>query len=801
MPRVIWSPAAGTDDAGQNRNTQNFGSTGGTWANEMRLQASYTSATGTGDTINDIGIRFIGTIPAGTKAIPTAKLDLSAWYSTHTAAAGVVANIHLEKRQSTVTFPVTGQYVYPDLEGRMSSRTTASADITWDGTSVVKYDAELAPLFKELLKDIGGAVYANPNDPTDLIATSPTTVDIINPVVLIRASLLTGSQIMDMRITAYDSYLNATTNMALAKYKIPKLDMVITPQDQPQTPSDRRTHILVLTDSIGWALQPGQTYSNSLMSFVFAGKIDTDGFYRLDNPPGGQVSVVSGGQAYSIDDPYGDGGLGSIKLEGRQGFTTYGVLKDRLIHAFGVSPTDIVIHPMGLGGTTASAVGRSQGIWSSATDKNATYASLSTVNVNGNLSEITNPLWLYPGGEEGQNALQVLKNTSIERLIVLYIGGGNDFFGVTYEGAGGFLPISRSMSVWNNAQTQVQTAYQDIGRFCKNLRAAAGGSPPEFMIMGYPNFCTDDSRLPKIKVNPGLPPDPSFHRGSWPSASSPDAWYGGPNSASDPNSYMAPLGSVEGAMRGSDTINMIPHIPWFLHYRSGNASYAQTNVPGVNITGLPRPSNKYDLGIFWQFKALSYCTGTFNYEYKSNDFRSWYGHWAADHYGGNGFSGATNADKWNTAFQVFSSVPPLYSNSYPYSVVWSNSNALFADLRNIKITIPYCARDITNETINGGMQTVIGGAAASAIATLKSEGLTCQFVPLWDSLGAEVGTGATASADIWAFLDGVHLTQAGAEKYNDAFISRARVASPILQTLTNWSSETTSRFMPFMNPT
>ncbi len=762
MPSYNWRAAASADDAGQQIGGGSYSITG----TELRLVAHTTNSSR-----RHVGIRFNGTIPAGTIAVQ--NVSISGFIATGTLT-GVNCKIYLQKTLSSNSFRTGTSAGVNDVISR--TKTTASVD--WvqayaNGDDFTTPD--LQDIFKELL-EFAGAVFADVNRP--YIATTATSSDIVNPVIIFEG---TDVAINEIRLRSFDSVTNV-----LSQYKIPTLKINIVPEESILIPSDRRTHIAILSDSIGWALQPGQSYPTSRMSFVANGSIYTNGLIELEGVPGGMVSVVYNGQAYTIDDPYGGGGAGSITLQGREGFTTRGVLKDKLMETFGVADTDIIMHSYGLGGTTVAEFPRSQGIWSSQKDHTVAYESLADIpDPSADLSAtLTNPLWNYVD-ETGHTLLELLRDTSIERLLIIFIGGGNDTFNHGYGTA--LIPMSRDSASWATAKAKVKAAYKDLFRFCRAVRLAEGGSDPEFILAGYPNFSTDDPRIaPRVVTTPV---GGAFHRGSFPAASSPDTQYGGASGTDGPGGgsgpYMAPY--------GSGSVNVIPHIPWFLAY-SQAASAVQTNIPGVNLTAygaLPRRMFKGDLGMFLQVKAFNCFAKTFNTDYTASVYGEWYSHWGADHYGAS-FAGLTNADKWTNGKGFFVG---LY-NTYPYS---ASLSALPTDsnvyIINTKIAVSYCTRYITNQTVNEVIQYVTGEGGQEAMDELAiSDSMQCQYVNLFNCLGADVGSGVTASAGTWAFLDGIHLTEAAAEMYCEALIARARLNSNILQTLTDWSYEATARF-------
>ena len=758
------------DDASQQVTGSNY------WANatELRITASTTVSQQ-----RAIGLRFIGTIPANTKSVP--QVSISGFIATGTQT-GINCKIYLQKSLTTNAFR-------SDLSAGVDdviSRPRTSASVNWVEPFVNGDDfttPELTDLFKELMQDLGGAIFDDIGNP--LVSSNGTQQDIVNPTIILVGNTLPSGSNQEARFLSFDNITDP-----ISAYKTPCLGITVVPMGDIQVPSDRRTHIAILSDSIGWSLMPGGYFSeyatgktDTLMSFATSLGVYQNGMFRIEHPPGAFISLIYNGQPYSIDDPYGQGGMGAIKPEGRQGYTPNGILKDRLIEKFGVADTDIVIHAYGLGGTTAGPCARTTGTWSSTKGTSESYQSLSTIsNPGGDLSSVlTNPLWNYVDST-GHTLITLLRDTSIERLLVLYIGGGNDAFGTSYQGGAGKLPMSLTQSVWDNQRNTLITAYEDIFRFCRDVRSAASGTDLEFLLVGYPNMPTDDPRVTPINVYEGAPPSGAYHRNSWPAITDPDPEYGGSNGA---GGLMAPY--------GTGSVNVIPYIPWFLHYTT-DPSKVTTNVQGVVISGLPRPAEKADLGMFLQIKSFNYCTETFFPEYYGTRYRDWYAHWGADHYGyRSDFLGGTNVDKWNNAKGFFGGT----YNSSPYSAA-SQGNIPW---NNLKIAIPYCARAITNQTVNGMLQYVTGTAAVSAVSTLQSEGLQIQYVDLWNSLGSSVGSGVTASGGTAEFLDGVHLTQAGSETFADSIIDRARPNSPMLQTLTDWSHESTARFMPFFDTT
>ncbi len=765
MPSYVWRAEHNLDDANQDVPGYNYGHSG----SELRLRADNDN-----NVRKVVGIRFIGVIPANTKSIPQATV--SGLIATGTEI-GANCDILLQKSLTTNQFKNSAGSGPDDVVSRPLTTTSISWVQTMSNNDSFT-TPDLRPLFKELM-ELAGAVFGNPGEP--YVATSPTAQDIQNPIVIFRGKLISPPD-NEVRFYSYNSVSDPLT-----RTRIPKLTINIVLNDPILVPSDRRTHVAILSDSIGWALQPGQQYTDSLMSFAAFGAIQTTGMIKLEQPPGGIVSIVHNGQPYTIDDPYGAAGMGSITPEGRQGYTQYGILKDRLMHAFGVAETDIVIHAYGLGGTTAGPASRTQGVWSSSKPKEEPYDSLANIaNPGGNLDGIlTNPLWNYYDAG-GQTLIDLLRDTSVERLLLIYIGGGNDAFATSYDSA--LLPMNATpadQALWDTTKATIKQAYKDIFNFCKDVRDAAGGSEIDFLLVGYPNFATDDPRIAPRVVQVDSAPGGTYHRGSWPSISNPDSWYGGSN-GTDMGGSMAPY--------GSGNVNVIPHIPWFLAYTyffNGGNHIAETNIPGVDMNAygpLPRPMQKGDLGMFLQVKAFNFAYKTFDADYMGTEYERWYSHWAADHYGAS-FAGWTNQDKWNTAENFFRAA----YNAYPYSSAANNN--LLVSATNTKIAISYCTRNISNLTVNSMLHYTTGEASEEAIADLQAGGLQCQYVNLWDCLGSEVGSGVTASAGTWAFLDGVHLTKEASELYADEIIARARLSSPILQTLTDWSAEATSRFL------
>lgn len=767
---------AGANDAFQQGNA---GGSGYTNAGDLRIVASSTATSR-----RNVGLRFNGTIPAGTTKI--SEINVSGYLSQGTAT-GVNCTIYLQKSLTTSAF-IAGGSAGP---GDVNSRPTTTTGISWVQTYANGDTAEtpsLIPLFKELMEDLGGAEFAHPTDPT--IATTPTMVDIVNPVVLFKGNTIGGSN-QEIRFIPYDSVVDNP----LGYYKTPVLTVNATGSEEAQPPSDRRTHVAILSDSIGWALMPGEKIDESIMTFTILGNIEKTGLIKLEGVPAGMVAVKHDGIYYSIDDS-----ASGIRPEGRKGFTEKGYLKDVMLETFGVTNSDIIIHSYGLGGTTIGPSGRSSGIWSNSKyhgGDTGTYESLAdipdpTADLDGIL---TNPLWTFTD-ETGHTLLQLLRDTSIERLLIIYIGGGNDVFNHAYQF--GYLPMSRSQSSWDSLRDGIKTAYQDLFKFCRDVRLGAGGSDPEFIISGYPNFMTDDPRIPERNVYNGTPGG-SYHRGPtppFPAITDPDSAYGGPTGSSG---YMAPI--------GTGSVNAIPHIPWFIFYNR-YPDLVVNNVPGVDPNdhgSLPRPMVKADLGMFLQLKAFNYLWLTFNEDYHdTGPYQRWYGHWAADHYGSS-FAGFDNATKWTNAKGFFEAIYDVYPYSagvqYLITDAALNIPRWKASITNTKIAISYCTRYITNQTVNEVLQYVTKGAAEDAIDYLSGPlggNMSCQYVELFDCLGSEVGTGDYASAGLWAFIDGVHLTDVASEIYCRKLIERARPNSEILKTLTNWSVESTSKFFQFL---
>lgn len=761
MVRILLKPLASTDDASQN----------GDYGYNYSTNASYAlirSQTGMTSIQRDSGIRFPGTLaPAGTISIPEIYIQ----GFTHSGYDDPNCDIYVQDSLSPTTFPASAG---PNDILETNRPTIGGVSIPWIANNIGNgpwKSPSLVDLARALMIK-AGATFTNP---TDLIAATPTTVAIENPTFIFRGRHDYNSQ---FRISSYDSYA-ASPNEQTA-YKIPTLFAQIVADDEPITPSDKRLHIAILSDSIGWAFQPGSTVSNVLVSGVLFGQPYSSGFMRLDNTPAAMVATYVGGQAYLIDDPWGSG----IRPEGRKGFTTRGILKDRLIDTFHVQSDEIVIHPYGLGGTTVTRITKSTGAWSNASDINETERLLSTVNVNGNLNDLTNSLWNYHD-DTGRTLIDLISDTSIERLMIVYIGGGNDFF--NWQNTGGLnLPINRTpanQTSWDTNKGALQSGYEEIGRFCHQLRQAKGGSKIEFVICGYPNFATDDPLVGPIKVHIGAPTSNSYHGTISLSTTTPDAWYGGPG---DTEGYMSPYGGP----------HPIPQVPFLLNYLTNYG--LTTNIAGITIPPGPRPMNKDDLGFFWQLKGGNYTISTWSYD-SDTDFRSWFSHWAADHYGDKGI-GATDADKWNLVRGTTNDPNSLWDGAPPASAFLP---------ANFAIRVPYGARNINNETINGGMHEIIQGAAEAAITQLQAESITCQYVNLWDCLtgvyigsdpkDADAGSGTTASAGRWAFIDGVHLTYPASQIYADSFIGQARNNSSMLQNLTQWGPEWHSKFMPFFN--
>lgn len=794
MPSYLWRPQADTDTAYSQEN----GGTFSTASNDLRIRS---------DSNPDItfryhaGVRFIGTIPAGTIELNSAVLKGN---FTNDTFDDPNCNIYLH---GIAQPPAFANSFGADI---MSRTYNASSYFSWVGSAVASpFEIDLTSIFRKYLEDVGGADFSDPENIT------PTQVDIINPTILLKANT---NAPLEMRLFSYHGTAIDT------RYKMPALDIHFTLNQPVLQQSDRRIHIATVTDSYGWSLQPGVSRAPGLrysfaitLNGVVLG-INTTGLLKFtDETPGGYYTLSENGTDYSITAPE----VGYYP-EGRQGYTEDGLLKEELVDKLNVNPTDIIIHPFGLGGTTISTNPLTNGSWTSQKDKSQPYVSL-IGNSNPALDldpadpniedSLTNPLWNYVD-PTGATLIQLLRDTSIERLMIVQTGSGNDALQHGIENA--LLPMNKTpdnLASWQAERVKVKVAYKIFINFCRAVRAAAGGSEIEWIIMGYPNMPVEEPRLPTpITVNDSAPVAGTWHRGTYSGLlSNPDVEYGGAGA----NSKMAPYASAP-----AKGIWQVPHL---LTYSLWPSSVNTTNVPGVAITGLPRAFEKTDLGYHWQLKAFLYFNKTFKYHWElGGAYRDWYVHWAADTYGyvatsfrpgGYDIFSPNWAEKnqWDNMWDAFRVTDPIPGGAYwtfPYPPSSERQQIIglgnAADsVMNLKIAVPYCIRHVTQDNVNEVLQYVTLGTQ-DAVDELYDEAadagdtnLQVQYVNLFDSLGSELGAGQYASAGDWAFLEGVHLTKLGSIAWIDAMIERAKPNSPMLQQMADWSYDATARFMTF----
>lgn len=769
------------------------------------------------------GVRFNGTIDAGVASVPQASLTFRANPST---VASVPLHIYAEKNLTPAVFPSAAGST--DL----THRTKTTASVATSTPAVAGKQDIIIDLGRDIFKELmvlAGATFPTTGDV--YTATVATTSPIVNPVFIVQGDVLTvgaSPATKDFWVYSYDNYIadaastNATTkaNAPLTLAHNTMLSVLALPLGTVLGGTDTRTHFALCQDSYCWATQPSGArapYDSVQYSGFLFGSLISQGIFvakdgELDTPGGVPVGYANSGlgtttDGYQIIDADGSTfGQGRMVPEGRSGYTTRGVLKDRLVDHFGVTAARAIIHDYGYGGTTIGDAETTTGNWAEASpgvslDTITTYSTFGTTFPN---TVVSNPLYNYRDRADGHSMLSLLVDPTIKYTTVVLPTGGNNWFA---KGARtGLLPQSRTTGEWDEVSAAVTAGILTMIRFCKRAWSSASGrvsgASIDFIVPGLPNLQVDDPRIPTISVNVGAPAFAHFHRGSFPSATNPDDWYSGPNGtaatthvdawATAGGPAMAPYGNTTTTPAGSGgatagaggtpQVNVIPHIPHPFQYRFPNntilgqtTSSPQTNVAGFTIATVPsggRPCTKDDLGISLQLKAFSWCPATWNADFNTS-YRDWYAHWAADHFGGsfsNIGSGTAGQNQWDNAHAAFIAT----YGSFPYSGASIQDGAPALPWNNLKIAVAYCSRNVTNDTLNSCLH-LLQPAAESACSTLAGESISAQFVPLWDILGSAVGSGDTASGDRDMFLDSVHLTLAAAKLWCDGLISRARV--------------------------
>lgn len=815
---------ADQDDCSQRASTSSYSST-----SQTLITAN--AATAANVTQSSFGIRFIGDIPSGTAQIPL--MSINGYATSGTSATAVPLTIRAQILPNTTAVAAGPNTFKSGTTAGADDLTSASGTSgrTWstNSTSVshttgpsTNFSWAINPDTVKELMISAGAVFAGSNP---YIATTATQVPIHNPAFRIDGNLLTaGSSPANIAFQTlpYDTVTAATTaNKAVQLLQIPSLQFDSIGIQPLVSGRDKRVHIMLCTDSTGWGLGPSLDPVNVKLPEVrislgyIAGNLDTTGLLTIkdttwDTVPAGQpyggvprgyatIKDPTSGVWLQITDVYGTlYGKGPLVPEARSGYTSKGVLKDRLIAQLGISPSEAIIHSFVYGGTTVSPVGTTTGVWSSTTAFNKTYTSLSTITDYSNLTGISNPLWSQLFDDTGRNALQVLSDPTIENLLIVYIGGGNDVFSSNFFASGGtmVLPLASNSSTLINAMhDQINQGYIDFFTFCKGVRDFYGTVSTrvhEEHLLGYMNFVTSDPRVPEIVVNAGGPKDNTgtlladFHAGAYTSITTGlDAWYGGPNGTSlvtggTATPAMAPFGATAGVTAvtpGTGVANVMPHIPMHLNYGGQNVPVIGSSIPApvTNMAGglpiartSPRAMQKDDLHFTRNLKMANYCYNTFNSEINatgSGSYARWFSHAAADHFGGTVGNPSTLAG-WQNARSSFEAA--LQSN-YPKSA----TNALNLPWDNLNILFSYCTRNITNDNVNQIFRSVVKPAAVSAVATLKTAGHDIKYLDMGNAVGTAYGTGDLASGDLSTTLDGVHLTHSAAIVFNNQYIDRA----------------------------
>lgn len=815
----ICQTGADRDDCVQRPTTNAYLATG-----QTGLQVAATTAV-VGATIY-AGIRFIGAIPAGTVRVPSMTITGYTGASTTSTCPPVVIRTQIPTSQSAVaTGPNQFKAATPvgadDLTSASgtSGRVFGTATTTYTHTTGANtnFTITIDPLQVKEMMVAAGATFTGA-DP--LVADAPgTVVAFTNPTFRLEtADLAPGASpsILTFQMRAHDQVTAAAdSDKAILQVQLPTLTFDAIPAEPLIVGDDERVHIMLITDSIGWGLGNGFTTPYKIpqcrvsLGYIL-GTLDTVGLLELTDtswdtvPAGESYGGVNRGYAtlqdpasglwLQVTDPKGDGGHGALLPEARSGYTEKGVLKDRILSELKANDRDVVIHSFVYGGTTIRNVGTSTGTWASTQPHGVAEVLLSTITDYSDLSSITNPLWTKNYDLGGQNALDVLRDPTIKKLMVVVIGGFNDALSSDYFAYGGNMvfPLSKNNPTDLTAFTnRTEEGYEVVFDFIKGVRDYYATLPDyvhEEHLLGYHNFVTHDPRIPTRHFNEGAPPLAALHQGSYTTvAGHLDAWYGGPNGDQPVGGVpgnppaMAPFGNTStdtACSPGPGQPNVAPTIPPFFAYGGQNIPVIGGQIPvaATNLAGglpVPRPNpramNKDDLGFTLNLKMGNYAGATFTKEINdtsSSGYGWWFSHAAADHYGGTPGGQPATTTGWNNAVGIF--LGPFMS-SYPYSSMCQEN----LPWNNFGLVVSYCMRNVHTDTFNAIGRDLIKPAAETAVANLQAAGHQIHYIDMGDSLGTAYGTGDTASGDLSTTLDGVHLTHSGSITFNNAYIDRA----------------------------
>lgn len=791
------------------------------------------------------GIRFPCNIPIGTTKIPFASFSGFTQYNNSAVGTPIPLKIYVEIPANPTTGPVAfpASAGANDLLSTVIGSATTSrvystnfTQVNFAGGPSVNFEFSLNPdMIKELLVKAGATGFGFGGDTH--IATNGTTQDINDIVLFVAGDILATGPQLTFSLTSYDDYTTDSTATKNAKYfQVSCLNLVTGTNDNNVVGTDERVHVCIWGDSLTWPYAPDLQYGqlgytrpqNTLYTTLDpSGNPDTIGIMKWGDgssdivPAGesyggvnrGYVSInPTGSQWYTVIDP--DGSVynhGVIQPEARSGYTKDGCLKDRLAVKFGVRRDRIVIHHFGWGGSTADRTGGTSGIWNEVLTPSDAQVKLDTItDPTTALATITNPLWNGLVDQNGKTFVQVLMDSTIKNMICLGSVLGNELF-LKYTGANGSITlpiagdvsqgISDSLAAVSTAVTNMTASLAIPWNFIKLMRdhyATLLGAITEYHHVGYYNFLAQDPRVPPINVNIGAPALAHMHNGTYQSLANPDLHYGGPNPSA--GSKMAPYGNTgqshPAASPGVGSVNALPQVPMTYFYRYGPGSAFNLPAPQTNIVGqpancnwtTPRAMTKDDLDIPHQLWMGDRMNKTWVRDFDSN-WRDFFAHWAADtSYSNSLYSQAATTGGWDNAFAAFQN--NIFVGSFPWHSCHGSSGAPTGSpgptipLNNMHIAIPYTGRNVNNATVNGVVQATCSVAQAAVMTTLKSTAPYTQWIDMHDCLPAQVGSGVTASADRWAYHEGVHPTMAASIIMSDEYLARAMAGgSPLLQKL------------------
>lgn len=813
-----------SDDAFQRRAGSSYSVTAQTLG--LQLQASTVAVA----TQSMIGFYFNGDIPIGTTSVAYGSITVFTKSGTSAAGTNVPFKIYAQANVSPLALKTSSGAGTADLTAAQRPRTTAFTQINYSLGSGVNDEWVISQdTWKELLTLAGASSFSGTGTALDpYVAANATTSALHNLVFICVADDLTvgaSPSSTTCQVSNYDVY---TADSSAAKFatffQSPALNISTVDNLDNVVGTDDRVHWVIIGDSLTWPYAPdlqagsfGYTRpANSLYTGLdpTGAPITTGIMYWRDGdidvvPPGfsyggvnrGYTTVQQGGQWYTIIDPTGSVyNHGQIQPEARSGYTPKGCLKDAMI-ARKIRDKSVVIHSFGFGGSTAAPIGGTSGVWTNANQTGTRVTLDAITDPTTAISTITNNFWNKNRDQTGKTLVQVLADSTIKYMVVMMSLDGNDLFlGYTSNGKTITLPISTSAAgTVAAAVTQMTADNTTIWNFIKRMRdhyATIPGAITEYHHVGMYNFLCEDPRVPPINVHIGPPTSTSMHRGTYQTLANPDPEYGGPN-PSGPGDLMAPYGNSgqasPAASGGPGVVNAMPQVPLTLFYPFGSAGGAIPR-PITNIVGQPalcnwtvqRAFTKDDLDIPHQLLMGDRFNKTWVRDFDTN-WRDWFAHWAADTvYSANGsfpYNQSATTSGWTTAFGLFQN-NPTHTN-FPTHSCYGGVGVYNLPLDNMAIAVPYTGRNINNATVNECVQATCSTAAAASITALAGTGAVAQFVDMHDVLPAEVGSGVTASADRWAYVDGgVHPTLAASIQMSHGYLDRILAGgSPLIQKL------------------